>query len=54
MKILSRFEALKPLAEDLQGLDLGLIFPLRKSGQQKSELCELCGSSKAGGEYLNK
>jgi hypothetical protein len=35
-------------------LAFDLIFPLSKSGQQKNKLCELCGSSVAGGEQKNR
>jgi hypothetical protein len=45
---------LKPFSDAPQGLAFGLIFPLRKSGQQKIKLCELCGSSEAGGEHINR
>jgi hypothetical protein len=45
---------LKPFSDAPQGLAFDLIFPLKKSGQQKIKLCELCVSSEADGEHTNR
>jgi hypothetical protein len=42
-------QASKSFSHALQGFAFGLIFSLRKSGQQKNKLCELCGLSDLSG-----